>query len=140
MIKANELKKHNLVYFENINVGVRPSGRELIELKYFTSNKCIGQDFDCALLHEVDFKQVAPIPLTEEWLVKFGFELNGEDYSIANFMFEIRKKLKSYSDVFVLFHDSNDMDEIMEIVEISHVHQLQNLYFALTSQELELKQ
>jgi hypothetical protein len=51
-------------------------------------------------------------------------------------MFEIRKKLKSHSDVFVLFHDSNDMDEIMEIVEISHVHQLQNLYFALTGNEL----
>jgi len=140
MIQANELKKHNLVYFENINVGVRPSERELIELKYFTSNKCIGQDFDCALLHEVDFKQVAPIPLTEKWLVKFGFELEGEDYSIPNFMFEIRKKLKSYSDVFVLFHDNNDMDKIMEIVEISHVHQLQNIYFALTGNELQIIQ
>ena len=139
MIQANELKKHNLVYFENINVGVRPSERELIELKYFTSNKCIGQDFDCALLHEVDFKQIAPIPLTEEWLVKFGFELNGEDYIIPNFIFEIRKKLKSHSDVFVLFHDSNDMDEIMESVEISHIHQLQNLYFALTNEELKIK-
>jgi hypothetical protein len=65
--------------------------------------------------------------LTEEWLIKFGFEKTPLHYfkkdgiilSVEDFYYEC-------------FLGSNS-------VIIKYVHQLQNLYFALTNQELEVK-
>ena len=74
-----------------------------------------------------------PIPLTEEWLLKFGFEnlsLTPKfDGSKCNFTFywEVDEIVlrENYEDIF--------------ITRISYVHQLQNLYFALTGEELNFK-
>lgn len=84
-------------------------------------------------------KMFTPIPLTEEWLVKFGFKKritkvrsgasvttydNGTVYDL---------KLAENNLGFDFRYDS------IEIVELKYVHQLQNLYFALTKTELTLK-
>lgn len=70
-----------------------------------------------------------PIPLTEEWLVKFGFV---KDYSgwQNGIRIEYDKERQSY----VLDTDGNDY---LQSPLIKHVHRLQNLYFALTGEELE---
>lgn len=88
-----------------------------------------------------------PIPLTKEWLVKFGFTCHwDEDYD--NHVFSLIRS-GNYDDViidpswvsqtecnrFVIAHFDYEMD-----LEIKHVHQLQNLYFALTNKELNIKQ
>ena len=73
-----------------------------------------------------DFK---PIPLTEEWLVKFGFEYD----VLEEFYFEmngIRGQFYEEENSFELDH--------YELANCYYVHQLQNLYFALTGQELEI--
>ena len=80
---------------------------------------------------------VKPIPLTEEWLVKFGFEKMDAfgwvkdfitlDESVAHYSFDMWRGTYSI--------EKCDMTEIPQ--EIKHVHQLQNLYFALTGQELQ---
>jgi hypothetical protein len=63
------------------------------------------------------------IPLTEEWLVNFGFEQSTESIFKKNGILII-------SDViFEVFLGS-------VIVKLQYVHQLQNLYFALTGEEL----
>jgi len=73
-----------------------------------------------------------PIPLTEEWLLEFGFEKtypDGEDF------FPTWKKRK-----FSIVHygeQNNNEWEHDESVEYMYVHQLQNLYFALTAEELK---
>jgi len=66
-----------------------------------------------------------PIPLTEEWLVKFGFVwTNGYGYRFINGWIKLKECVwKSY-----------DLE-----VEIKHVHQLQNLYYALCQEELTIK-
>jgi hypothetical protein len=70
-----------------------------------------------------------PIPLTEEWLLKFGFErLDTSWIRRDNPGFRIHNPSKT--NVFILF---NFMD-----VTIDYIHQLQNLYFALTGEELKL--
>lgn len=64
-----------------------------------------------------------PIPLTEEWFYKFGFsksnvwfEKNGiELFNIADLYFRAKYPIKA---------------------DVKFVHQLQNLYFALTGEEL----
>jgi hypothetical protein len=127
MINPIELRKYNLFYFENINVGFRPSERELIELKYFTEKTCVGQDFDCALYHEVNFEQVVPIELSGEWLIKANAI---QDVDIFHFSkFTLRKNGKQYD---VYFNDESP------ILTIYFLHQLQNLYYDLTNQELKL--
>lgn len=77
-----------------------------------------------------------PIPLTEEWLLKFGFFSKYKScYVRWNILgFDIQQK----SD-----EDDNGNKIPQEQVfyfnymyEIKYVHQLQNLYFALTQKEL----
>jgi hypothetical protein len=68
-----------------------------------------------------------PIELTEEWLQKFGFEL----YDSVEFRHFYRKN------DFDLNQDYQPID--FDCIEIKYVHQLQNLYFALTGKELEIK-
>lgn len=71
-----------------------------------------------------------PIPLTEEWLVKFGLEDGNGHYF----------KRINHAHYFIVAHDRNGwfLCDIDLTVIIKHVHQLQNLYFALTGDELTL--
>jgi hypothetical protein len=75
------------------------------------------------------------IPLTEEWLFRFGFIYKGIYY---NFPLNDIFKLEQYklNNAYWLRHHSESLD----CVKIKYVHQLQNLYFALTNEELKLKQ
>jgi hypothetical protein len=76
-----------------------------------------------------------PIPLTEEWLLKFGFE-------------DCRHNLMALRvNTFEFFFDKIDKcgvnlyekwEGIFLCGGIKHVHQLQNLYFALTGEELTI--
>lgn len=68
-----------------------------------------------------------PIPLTEEWLLKFGFEkLEGRD---DTFFFQLNN---------VQITDYNVSGYDYDSFNIKHVHQLQNLYSALTNEELKI--
>lgn len=65
-----------------------------------------------------------PIPLTEEWLVKFGFFNN---------------ELKAEHNLFVWYENHIGIKGMLGIVKpckCIYAHQLQNLYFALTGKEL----
>lgn len=79
---------------------------------------------------EFDFTQIEPIPLTEEWLLKFGFEeLNGRLIKYATTSF--RRLIWNNVGLFLDFSGHG------ELLNIHYVHQLQNLYFALTEEELK---
>jgi hypothetical protein len=64
-----------------------------------------------------------PIPLTEEWLLKFGFEKSSKH------IFKKDGFLISLDIVFEVF-----LGNI--VVEIKYVHQLQNLFYCLSGKEL----
>ena len=74
------------------------------------------------------FDKLAPIPLTEKWLLDFGFENKEENWE------------KSDSNLwdFLIILDYESFMYSYSKLEIKHVHQLQNLYFALTGEELTL--
>jgi hypothetical protein len=75
------------------------------------------------------------IPLTEEWLVKFGFKhfADGQYEKIfENLDFNWDKECGLY--IFL-----RTQEDTIEASHIKHVHQLENLYFALTNQELTIK-
>ena len=97
-----------------------------------------------------------PIPLTEEWLEKFGY---------INEYGEFRKSMPNPFDRYysrtkftslIQFEDDSDFGAMIieekslkykedsnssfAPVKIQYVHQLQNLYFALTGEELTIKE
>jgi hypothetical protein len=103
-----------------------------------------------------------PITLTEEWLVNFGFNFSkyhyGEDdgygdvfeYSldISNFKLVYTKRKPFKSDLsnkdtidFILEADGvyEYCGEFNLLDKIKYIHQLQNLYFALTGEELTIE-
>ena len=81
---------------------------------------------------------IKPIPLTEEWLLKFGFDKYRTDKAInykkglLRFTFANKGVFKGKNFLMIA--------NIINYKNINHVHQLQNLYFALTGEELKLKQ
>ena len=80
----------------------------------------------------VNLDEVEFIPLTEEWLIeKMKFhKQNNQIYSIG---------LK----LFISWWNTNsieiDINGEVLIINCKYVHELQNIYFALTGEELELK-
>ena len=85
-----------------------------------------------------DASMLRPIPLTEEWLLKFGFESDRPssinqftlcDHSKGEVLFQLcgNEKYEWYRP-----HDT--------FPKIKQGNQLQNLYFALTGKELEIKE
>lgn len=80
---------------------------------------------------DVEIGTVLPIPITEEWLLKFGFK----EYSLTPDCY--------FTDIFDSIYKTNEgffysNYEPSGKIKIDFVHQLQNLYFALTGKELIL--
>lgn len=73
------------------------------------------------------------IPLTKFWLLKFGFI--PKEYGYVNQIY-VRKPDNRVNDFYFEF----DGFDIGKEVELKYVHQLQNLYHALTGEELTIKQ
>lgn len=76
-----------------------------------------------------------PIPLTADWLLKFGFLHLGIGFvSSDDLLFAYAGNDGKY-EIFLY----KEAEEDFYLVHIEYVHQLQNLYFALTRKELTLK-
>lgn len=73
---------------------------------------------------------IQPVPLTEEWLVKFKF-VKVRDYPVF--------RLNGLQIEFNGFDSEWGAGLLDKKTIIKYVHQLQNLYFALTGKELTLK-
>lgn len=116
-MKANELRIGNY-YYEGVNI---------LKVKTITHYDGLG-----SFVNHIDTldTDIHPIQLTEEWLLKFGFEhsrvgLFGNNYILNG----VSIQLKGLG-VYMFVHHAR--------CEIQYVHQLQNLYFALTGEELLL--
>ena len=73
---------------------------------------------------------VSPIPLTEQWLKDFGFELKEDLFTGPGYCIEHEDYFFNIDKESMLFgHPQFN-------TKIEYVHQLQNLYFALTGKEL----
>jgi len=85
---------------------------------------------------ENDPKGFNPIPLTEEWLFRFGFHNKSQttDYYFNLGSFIIGGTGKR---LFPSIHGESGLEAFGN--ETKYVHQLQNLYNALTGEELTLK-
>lgn len=86
----------------------------------------------------VNISEVEPIPLTPEWLEKFGFT---KDMGGGGGLLE-------FENGFICFYDmeaplvayTNERIKGAPMPHLKYVHQLQNLYFSLTGEELTIKE
>ena len=90
-------------------------------------------------LFTYDHKDIKPIPLTEEWLLNLGFELN-KNKNYINYIIIVEDYYHSveWDKQETKFRYSDDKSNAWcyTIRHIEYLHQLQNLYFALTNKEL----
>lgn len=94
----------------------------------------INPDTYDPIKYDYRFEDLTPIPLTEEWLIKFGFKekipgwFSYESFTIPFKSIVINLKLKSTC-------IASETDSI-SMKNIEFVHELQNTFFALTGEEL----
>jgi hypothetical protein len=70
-----------------------------------------------------------PIPLTEEWLLKFGFEITSLAMHTKYDKGEISLLTRNGSGIFLTYYQST---------KIKYVHHLQTLYWCLCGEELTI--
>ena len=96
-----------------------------------------------AVIQTGDYDSIQPIPLTEEWLEKFGFvctwcgQGDGQTWELNT---PNQLPIVIHGDMYPLYFDYSENGSWMYGAELKYVHQLQNLYFALTGQELKIKE
>ena len=125
-MEAKELRIGNLVIYNDILMKIRgitaPTPR-----KGIYNNEFIIELFDGAGLLDCKLDEINPIPLTEEWLIKLGFARKGNVFRLKKLtIFKVKERFYSPHSGFAYS------------IEIQDVHQLQNLYFALTGEELTI--
>ena len=132
MIDSNEVRIGNLVNYNDGEYGF-DDYVVIIEPHEIHTYRTIAERIKNAEFH--------PIPITPEWLERLGFEKrispkgheNWVMYSQHHFAFVLREITP-----FIGFtYHSYGTDHSLQI---DHVHQLQNLYHALTGQELTVKE
>ena len=124
-MKANELRIGNWVEYNGYIY-------QIAELR----SKLIQEDSVYLVSKEreawTEYDKLKPIPLTEEWLFKFGF-IQIHENNFQDFECEIMVDL---------FNEKIHIISAMPWKQLNHikyVHQLHNLYFALTNEELTFK-
>lgn len=136
MVEANELRVGNLVHrndYVSDLFQIRSISQDRIHAINVVEIDVVNNTIyssDCTL------SELEPIPLTEEWLLKFGFSVSDQPswnvYEIGEWFILLMEKRDTKIILGALADNIPD-------VEIKFVHQLQNLYFALTGAELPIK-
>lgn len=85
-----------------------------------------------------------PVPLTEDWLIKFGFQEIRNTFSIDCLEYQMEVSINSFSGTLERYPNwfigiklgySNDKVTITK----QYIHQLQNLYYDWTDKELQIQ-
>lgn len=99
-------------------------------------------ELDCELIIAEDEggicfrnKDIKPIIITDKWLFKLGFNKINHIHGYDFFTLHNSKINKCNIDIY----DKNTKYMGYSVLHCEYVHQLQNLYFALTGKELEIK-
>ena len=132
MISGNELRKGNLVY---------NGDGKIVEVETIT-HISINYQLDFGALwtyEEYDFDNLNGIPITEEWLLKLGFISSDINNSIRiHFEHCTDYRFEYYITKIPNYHKEDMYFSGNSIANIKYVHQLQNLYFALSGKELTI--
>jgi len=133
MIEARELRIGN--YLQPKEKAMKELWEQEMDIKPKSFGEVTSIDNDEIRLYidsmEIEFyyEDIQPIPLTEEWLLKFGFKQNSFSLNFEN---DTRISIYKENNCFIAQIDNT------VIKEIKYVHEWQNLYFDFTDEELTL--
>lgn len=138
-MKASELRIGNLIRLNREMEWSNPLSEKTVKIESISTQGINYSNYpEMGVCWDTLDDKFVGIPLTEEWLLKFGFQYQDETKIL-------------FIQVGNLLHiEFEDMDcsitpttwsgsSILPWMDIEYVHQLQNLYYALTGTELELK-
>jgi hypothetical protein len=117
-MKNTEFRIGNLVYDFNV---IHPTEQYVTVAAIYEVGCTLRNDRG---LYNVPYPKIKGVILTEEWLLKMGFEVNNGYYNQYR-----------YKDRLIVIRDGKLVDYGTSVI-LEYVHQLQNLYFALTGEEL----
>ncbi len=133
-MKANELRVGNIV-FENVK------SNNITCVQVSTIKEI--HDESVLLKHGLNpqLDNIEPIKITSEWLINLGFEFYGFD-KFQYLIYALSNVIDGTSDFRVTglggkWYAQID-DSVCSWADLKYVHQLQNLYYAITGNELEL--
>jgi hypothetical protein len=130
-LSAEELRIGNLCHYHVVDKLYDPPEYDIVNT--------IDYD-DIRILYKYEDGGFKPIPLTEEWLLKFGFE--GKISEVSNCgNFYLRYNAEYGRHGMAIWHQKGAwcFSHTNQFTMLRYVHQLQNLYFALTGEELQIK-
>lgn len=133
MIKANELRKGNLVL---LNVNYKDNIHTVDEI--YTEEVKVTSIEDGGCFPRMIMKSLRPISLNPEWLEKFGFSYSAPFYAKRPLMLSknaVRDGAGDY-DGFIL---RVKIEDGMQHMVIRNIHHLQNIFHSLTGEELNVK-
>ena len=118
MIKANELRVGNLIQSSWKNEPHKVTSDTIYEVEDFP-------------------KAYSPIPLTEQWLLDFGFDKHPNPNGTRSWCYYKDRERWVIQSMLDLNSFSFGITPLKP--ELNFVHQLQNLFYTLCGKELELK-
>ncbi len=132
-MKANEFRVTNLVLNDGIANAIIMIGYDSVELVTPQGNTITAR-----------LDLIQPIPITEEWLLRFGF--SDKEYKIGYIGIDIKYEttitdfVLTKPAVLGVWQENYTWEHVKyRFTELQYIHQLQNLYFSLTGQELTIR-
>ena len=130
MIKSSELRIGNYLQGDPLDI-------PKIQIFHNGITKITG--FGISAIESGSITSLNPIPLTPEILEKCGFVC--ENANEDDRYYHLRLKNEKYCDLSLVIGDKNGICEVTlfpyeDYFRYQYLHQIQNLYFALTGEEL----
>ncbi|SRR5579862_2711241 len=143
MINPRELRMGNWLYFKTAPKGIfefhqvvstEPAVVRINNLPFESSER--QQNFP----GYVEYNHIDPIPLTSVILEALGFKVNGVSFNYSQSSDHQHTIITYSKGWFMLVYYSSGEFSFMGWQKFRYVHNLQNLYYELTGEELEIKQ
>lgn len=102
--------------------------KDTFDVKKYEVRQLELEDFSAMLNYKISKHRNTynPVELNDEWLVKFGFE---------KYEFDHKENQYRYKDRLIVLRDGKFVDYGSSVI-LQYVHELQNLYYAITGVEL----
>lgn len=121
MIQANDLRIGNLVNYHTEQMDIIAQPINVGQIKW-------AED-------DIEFFNLvhSPIPITDEWLLRMGFEKLPHSFTCDIF------HLTEWDDYPLNWCVAMNKNNAVIVLKLKYIHQLQNFYHALTGEELTIK-
>jgi hypothetical protein len=131
---ANELRIGNIV-----DLGNRIA--KIIDISHLS---CTVVDLEETQDTVEDYDRVQGLILTDEWFEKWGFNKDGEYWSMGIFDYKYCFKYRDWANNWAFYQEYTDSPNSKDdgikypiSFDIQYVHQLQNLWYSLLHEEIE---